>query len=133
MVYTAAGPHTPGLLSGSRYAALASVSSSSSPPSTTTCTFCSKPGHVELACELYLAAQSAAREQTKKQCKKRRRKKTKAKVAASPIADMVKGFAGNIERTEQLNLRTLACVQWDECFITIMYIYIDTTYLCPVG
>ena len=26
-----------------------------------------------------------------------------------------------IERTEQLNLRTLACVQWDECFITIMY------------
>ena len=95
MVYTAAGPHTPGLLSGSRYAALASVSSSSSPPSTTTCTFCSKPGHVELACELYLAAQSAAREQTKKQCKKRRRKRTKAKVAASPIADMVKEFAGN--------------------------------------
>ena len=95
MVYTAAGPHTPGLLSGSRYAALASVSSSSSPPSTTTCTFCSKPGHVELACELYLAAQSAAREQTKKQCKKRRRKRSKAKVAASPIADMVKEFAGN--------------------------------------
>ena len=26
-----------------------------------------------------------------------------------------------VERTEQLNLRTLACVQWDECFITIMY------------
>ena len=95
MVYTAAGPHTPGLLSGSRYAALASVSSSSSPPSTTTCTFCSKPGHVELACELYRTAQSAAREPTKRQCKKRGRKKTKAKVAASPIDDMVKEFAGN--------------------------------------
>ena len=26
-----------------------------------------------------------------------------------------------VARTEQLNLRTLACVQWDECFITIMY------------
>ena len=26
-----------------------------------------------------------------------------------------------VERTEQLNLRTLACVLWDECFITIMY------------
>ena len=43
------------------------------------------------------------------------------------------GAQSNVERTEQLNLRTLACVQWDECFITIMYIYIDTTYLCPVG
>ena len=27
----------------------------------------------------------------------------------------------HVERAEQLNLRTLACVQWDECFITIMY------------
>ena len=55
----------------------------------------SKPGHVELACELYLAAQSAAREPTKKQCKKMRRKRTKAKVATSPIADIVKEYAGN--------------------------------------
>ena len=31
------------------------------------------------------------------------------------------GAQSNVERTEQLNLRTLACVQWDECFITIMY------------
>ena len=87
MVHPSTGIYTTGSTSGS------ATSSPLLPMSY--CTFCSKPGHVELACELYLTAQSAAREPAKKQCKKRRRKQTKTKVAASPIADMVKEFAGN--------------------------------------
>ena len=82
MVYPSTGIYTTGSTSGS------ATSSPLLPMSY--CTFCSKPGHAEPACALYIAGQSAARAQSKKH---RRRRKAKKTAAAS--ATQVEESAGN--------------------------------------
>ena len=82
MVYPSTGIYTAGSPSGS------AMSSPLLP--TLYCAFCSKPGHAEPACALYIAGQSAARAQSKKH---RRRRKAKKTAAAS--ATQVEESAGN--------------------------------------
>ena len=82
MVYPSTGIYTAGSPSGS------AMSSPLLPM--LYCAFCSKPGHAEPACALYIAGQSAARAQSKK-----RRRRRKAKKTTATTASQVKEFAGN--------------------------------------
>ena len=82
MVHPSTGIYTTGSTSGS------ATSSPLLPMSY--CTFCSKPGHAEPACALYIAGQSAARAQSKKRHRRRKVKKT-----AAASATQVEEFAGN--------------------------------------